>query len=117
MILKLNYDDRLMVIHKKTVNIIRISQITHLKASGEYSTIYTIDGPEVVTSRSLNEWEKRLPEQQFCRIHRAAIVNFDFIDKIDLRGKGTAELTIHGSSDRLGISRNYYRKMKIKYEL
>jgi two-component system LytT family response regulator len=116
-IIKLNYHDRLMVQRKKSVNFIKISQITHVTASGEYSYVHTNDGREFITSKSLNEWEKRLPDQNFCRIHRATIINFDYIVKIDSAITGTAELVLQGLSSHLKISRSYFRKLKGRYSL
>jgi len=116
-IIKLNYDDRLMVQHKKSVNFIKISQITHVTASAEYSYVHTKDGREFITSKSLNEWEKRLPDENFCRIHRATIINFDYIIKIDSSITGIAELALQGLSGPLKISRSYFRKLKDRYSL
>jgi len=116
-IVKLKYDDRLMVQHKKSVNFIKISQITHVTASAEYSYVHTKDGRELITSKSLNEWEIRLPDENFCRIHRATIINFDYIVKIDHNITGTAEVILQGSPESFMISRNYYKKLKQRYSL
>jgi two-component system, LytTR family, response regulator len=116
-IIKLNYNDRLMVQHKESVNFIKISQITHITASGEYSYIHTNGGRQFITSKSLNEWEIKLPDENFCRIHRATIINFDYIDKIEHNITGTAEVILQGSSESLKISRNYFKKLKQRYSL
>ena len=116
-IIKLNYNDRLMVEHKKSVNFIKISQITHVTASGEYSYVHTNDGREFITSKPLNEWEIRLPDENFCRIHRSTILNFDYIVKIDHNITGTAEVILQGSPESFKISRNYYKKLKQRYSL
>ena len=116
-IVKLNYNDRLMVQHKTSVNFIKISQITHITASGEYSYVHTNNSREFITSKSLNEWEIRLPDQNFCRIHRSTILNFDYIVKIDHNITGTAEVILQGSPESFKISRNYYKKLKQRYSL
>jgi two-component system, LytTR family, response regulator len=116
-IIKLNYNDRLMVQRKNSVNFIKISHITHVTASGEYSYVHTFDGRQFITSKSLNEWENKLPDENFCRIHRATIINFDYIVKIDSDLTGTAELALQGLSGHLKISRSYFRKLKDRYSL
>ena len=116
-ITKLNYNDRLMVQHKESVNFIKISKITHVTASGEYSYVHTDDGKELITSKSLNEWEQRLPDQNFCRVHRSTIINFDYIIKIDHNITGTAEVILKGTSKSFKISRNYFKKLKQRYSL
>lgn len=116
-ITKLNYNDRLMVEHKKSVNFIKISQITHITASGEYSYLHTSDGKEYITSRPLNEWEIKLPDENFCRIHRSTMLNFDFIVKIDHNITGNALVILQGSYESFMISRYYYKKLKQRYSL
>lgn len=112
---KLTYEDRLMVMHRKSVNFIKVSSIIYVKASRQYSNIYTREGKEYLTSRTLGEWESRLPEQNFCRIHRSIIINFDFIEKIDYSVSGTAEIKITGLPDKLPVSRNYFRHIRHRY--
>ncbi|MBU1011781.1 MAG: LytTR family DNA-binding domain-containing protein [Bacteroidetes bacterium] len=112
---KLNYKDRLMVMHKKSINFIKIDTIDSIYASREYSYIHTINGKEYLTSKSLGEWDARLPDEHFCRIHRSAIINFDFIIKIEHHMTGTASVFIQGLTEPLNISRNYFRKLKDRY--
>ncbi len=116
-IIKLNYNDRLMVQHKDSVNFLKINHITHITASGEYSYIHTNNGREFITSKSLNEWEIKLPDQNFCRIHRSTIINFDYIIKIDNNITGTAEVVLQGLPESIMISRNYFKKLKQRYSL
>jgi two-component system LytT family response regulator len=112
---KLNYEDHLMVMHNKSVNFIKINTITYIKASREYSYINTSDGKEYLTSISIGEWESRMPEQNFCRIHRSTIINFDYIININHHITGSAEVIIQGIPEPLNISRNYFKKLKIRY--
>lgn len=115
--LKLDYNDRLMVMHKKSVNFIKINTIVCIKASREYCYIHTIDGKEYLTSKNISEWENRLPDQNFCRIHRSTIINFDFIVNIDHSYTGTAEVMVQSIGEPLNISRSYFRKLKDRYGL
>jgi len=55
---KLNYDDRLLVTHKKSVNFIKINTIKSIVASREYSYVNTIDGKEFLTPKSISEWAR-----------------------------------------------------------
>lgn len=112
---KLNYNDRLMVMHNKSVNFIKINTITYIKASREYSYINTNEGKEYLTSISIGEWESRMPDQNFCRIHRSTIINFDYIININHHFTGSAEVIIQGIPEPLNISRNYFKKLKSRY--
>jgi len=113
--MKLEYNDRLMLMYKKSVNFIKIDTITYIKASRDYSYIYTDGGKEYLSSKAINEWEERLPDKHFCRIHRSTIINFDFIIKISHLSPGSAEVIIQGNNEPLSISRNFFRKLKERY--
>ena len=114
---KLNYDDRLMVMHKNSVNFIKINSISTVCASREYSYIHTIEGKVYLTSTSITEWENRLPDMNFIRIHRSTIINFDYIVKINHNITGAAEVILQGFTEPLIISRNYFRKLRKRYSI
>jgi two-component system, LytTR family, response regulator len=116
-LIKLNYDDRLMVMHRNIVNFIKINSISAICASREYSYIRTTDGKEYLTSNNISQWENRLPDQNFCRIHRSTIINFDHIVKISHNISGTGEVVLQGSFQLYNISRNYFKKIKQRYSL
>jgi two-component system LytT family response regulator len=116
-LIKLNYDDRLMVMHRNIVNFIKINSISAICASREYSYIRTIEGKEYLTSNNISQWENRLPDQNFCRIHRSTIINFDYIVKISHNISGTGEVELKGSLQLYNISRIYFKKIKQRYSL
>ena len=116
-LIKLDYDDRLMVMHRNIVNFITIKSITVICSSREYSYMRTIDGKEYLTSHNISQWENRLPDQNFCRIHRSTIINFDYIVKVTHNISGTGEVVLQGSLQSYNISRNYYKKIKHRYSL
>jgi two-component system LytT family response regulator len=115
--LKLNYNDRILVTLKKSLHFIKLDTIVSICASREYTYIYTFDGSEYLTSNSISEWENRLPDQHFCRIHRSTIINFDYIKKITPNIAGTADIAMQGIDTVYPISRNYYKQIKHKYKL
>ena len=67
---KFKYDDRLMVTYRDCINFIEISAIVLITAAQDYTLIKATDGKEYLLSKSMNEWESRLPEKKFCRIHK-----------------------------------------------
>lgn len=44
-------------------------------AGGNYAELYTRDGRRLLARGTLKQWEERLPEDGFVRIHRGTIVN------------------------------------------
>jgi DNA-binding LytR/AlgR family response regulator len=62
----------------------------------------------------MSEWESRLPEEHFCRVHRNSIVNFNFIEKTEKSGN-TAVINMVGIPGPVVVSRGYYKLMKARY--
>lgn len=60
------------------VLLIKTNKITHFSATDKYVEFYTNDGKRYLTELSLKKLTDRLPEN-FMQVHRATIVNLDFI--------------------------------------
>jgi len=41
------------------------------------------DKKKGLTLKTMGEWESRLPEQSFARIHRSAIVNLEAVERVE----------------------------------
>lgn len=67
---------------KGKVNHITVSEIIYIEALDHIISIHT--QKEVFTSRmSLKDFEEKLPEVNFARVHRAFIINIDLIKSFD----------------------------------
>jgi two-component system LytT family response regulator len=108
-------DDKLLVSSGNFIHFIQIDQIVIIKAARDYSLVMTGDGKDYLVSKTMNEWDSRLPEQTFCRISRSMIVNIEKIDKSVKESKGTALLFLAGLSEPVKISRSYFKKLKNRY--
>ena len=111
----LRYDDRLMVTFRNNINFIKVSDVVIIKASQDYTSIKTAVGKEFLLSKSMKEWENRLPEKKFCRIHRSTIINFEFIEKIIKYSPNSANVYIKCFDEPFKVSRSYYKKLKERY--
>jgi DNA-binding LytR/AlgR family response regulator len=60
------------------------------------------------------EWEKRLPEQYFCRIHRSTIINISMIEKIEPWYNQSYHVYIKGLMEPFTMSRRYFKTIKNK---
>lgn len=70
-----------MINVKNLIKFILINNIVFIEASRDYTNLILSDGKSYLTSRPMLEWEERLPTDNFRRVHRSYIVNFDF--KVD----------------------------------
>jgi len=111
---KLKYDDRIMIEQKNSIHFLKIDNIVLINASKSYTVIIDKTGGKYLICRSMSEWESRLPEEHFCRVHRNSIVNFNFIEKTEKSGN-TAVINMVGIPGPVVVSRGYYKLMKARY--
>jgi len=91
---------------------IRIREIAFIRAAGNYTELYTAAGPSLLVLRSLSTWEAQLADTPFVRVHRSALVNLDFIERIERGTSYTYELYVRGHAVPLAMSRR--RAMELR---
>lgn len=109
---KAAYDDVIYVIVNGALKFIKLSLLKCITAEGNYSYIFYADKPRALVSKTLQEWEELLPEKHFVRIHRSAIVNFDYVDQVRKCKNYTQEVFIRGLEKPFMMSRRYASKLK-----
>jgi DNA-binding LytR/AlgR family response regulator len=82
------------------------ASILWIQSAGDYSAIHVLGGRSAMELRSLNEWERLLPPEQFIRIHRTLIVNAAQIHGLT-RADGTWKLSLHGTSALFPVGRKH----------
>jgi DNA-binding LytR/AlgR family response regulator len=75
-------NDHILVKIGNKLKIIEFSEIACITALKEYSRIVTKENCKIIVRKSLKAWVKMLPAQTFLRIHRATIINIQFIEEI-----------------------------------
>lgn len=58
-------------------------EILGLRAAGDYTDVWLVDGSRLTDHRTLSIWAGMLPKATFVRIHRAAIVNLPHVEVLD----------------------------------
>ncbi len=114
--IKYKYTDRLLLPCGNFLNFIKISTITTIIAAGDYTLIRTGNGKEFIDSKTMTEWENRLPGNHFLRINRSTIINFDAIEKTEQLSVNLVLITVKGLSQPFRISRSYYKKIREKFK-
>lgn len=64
---------------------IQINRIAYCEADGSYSKIVLVDGPKVMTSKSLGVLSKYLTQKFFIRCHNSYLINCEKVEKFDNR--------------------------------
>ncbi|MGH7491101.1 MAG: LytR/AlgR family response regulator transcription factor [bacterium] len=109
---KAGYDDVIYLIVNGALKFIKLSMLKCITAEGNYSYLYYADKPRALVSKTLQDWEDILPEQHFVRIHRSAIVNFEFVEKVRKCKNYTQEVYVRGIEKPFMMSRRYAAKLK-----
>lgn len=109
---KLIYDDNVFLLVNNTHQFIKVNSIVKILSAGNYSEIYTTGKIKGFVLKSMREWENRLPENNFVRIHRNAIVNLDFVDHIEEWFNYSYKVHLKGIEKPLVMSRRYASKIK-----
>jgi len=111
---RLNYDDRLFLQVNSNMKFIKVNDLICINASGDYSEVYTADERKGLTTKSMREWEARLPEKHFCRVHRSSIINLEYVTKVEKWFNNSFRLYLKGIGDPVIMSRRYASKLKEK---
>jgi two-component system LytT family response regulator len=108
------YEDTLFILINSQMRFIKVSDILSIQSSGDYTEIFLINNNNGLTSKPMREWEIRLPENHFVRIHRAAIVNLNFVQKVEDWFNNSYRVYLTGKKEPLLMSRRYASKLKGK---
>jgi len=108
----LDYEDFIFVKTSSKVKFVKIKEIMCISSAREYTEIFTSTGLKALVHKSMNEWEDRLPESHFLRIHRTSIINLNYIQKITDSISNAHDVYIEGIEKPFGMSQRYYAKIR-----
>lgn len=94
---------------------IRVSQVIAVTAAGDATEVTTADGLRGRVPRSLKAWEERLPAKQFVRIHREAIVNLQYVDRIEEWSHEAYQVHLRGQPAPFTLSRRYASRLRARF--
>jgi two-component system LytT family response regulator len=74
-------DDKNLVLinHSKGFTLVDFKDIVWLEASDNYTNLYLNGQKKIIASKTLKEFETILPDSDFFRIHRSALININYV--------------------------------------
>ena len=84
--------------------LIPVDQIRYIMAKDDYSCIFTEDDRYLSTT-SLAQFESKLGEFGFFRVHRRYIVNLANVEDVETVPSGAIQLGVNGVDERIPVSR------------
>ncbi|MFC2119185.1 LytR/AlgR family response regulator transcription factor [Bacteroidota bacterium] len=105
---------RIILSSMEGFDIYEISDIVRCEANGSYTNFYFNNKQKLITSKTLNNFEKLLSDLSFSRIHSKHLVNLKYIKKY-VSGRGGYVVLEDGS--KVDVSerkkRDFIRQMKM----
>lgn len=112
---RLDYNNVIFIMLNNKYRFLKIDSIIAITSDADYTFIHTVDKTQFITRKTMKEWENRLPENHFCRIHRETIVNLDYMVKTDDSFSTSFKIFLRGLEKPFSISRRYAAKIKEKF--
>jgi two-component system LytT family response regulator len=112
---KLEASDRIYLVADDRPHLVKIETIACIRAAGDYSEVTTLDGRRLFVQKALKEWEERLPENVFARVHRSTIVNVERIERIDETVARAYVVHLAGLPEPIAMSRRYAGELKARF--
>lgn len=108
-------DDKLMFKIGIKAELIPIREIKFIRSESPYVFIKFANGKNVLQRETLEDWEYKLPEKLFIRIHRSVIINTDYINKIEKLGASSYLVKLKDENEPFIISKRFLPKFKEKF--
>jgi two-component system LytT family response regulator len=109
------FDDRIFLELGNRSVFLKVCDISYINSSGDYSEVFTVDKRKFLLEKPLREWEERLPEKHFLRIHRQTIINLEEIEEIETWFNRTFQVRLKNFRAPLVVSRRCAAKLKSKF--
>jgi two-component system LytT family response regulator len=93
-----------------------VRDIMAIEADGDGSTLRL--APHLTSepsAKSLREWEQRLPERHFVRIHRSTIVNLEYVDRLEPSSQSGQNVYVRGLTAPLAMSRRFGARLRDRF--
>jgi CheY-like chemotaxis protein len=85
--------------------LVKVSEVKGIIAYGEYSWVYWDKSAKgALLRKSLKQWQAELPGEQFVRVHRNAIVNLAFLDRVERLPSGRLQIHLRDMSEPILVS-------------
>jgi two-component system, LytTR family, response regulator len=110
------YDDRLLLRLGHERVFVRVRDIVSIEADGDGSTLRV--APTLArkpSTKSLREWEQRLPGRHFVRIHRSTIVNLEYVERLEQWSHASQHVYLRGLPKPMTMSRRFGARLRERF--
>jgi two-component system LytT family response regulator len=105
-------DDSVFLRSGPRARFVRVTDISVVAASDNYSEVHLADGSRLLLRRSLKVWEDLLPATHFMRVHRTLIANLARVTRYERDGDEHTLLFLQGFPDPVSASRHRWPELR-----
>jgi two-component system LytT family response regulator len=113
--IRLSYEDSILVTIDRAPRFVALQSIVCILADGDYTRLIGTSGTLGLVLKSMKDWEALLPERNFARIQRSAIVNCAHVRRFEPWFNGAYHVHVPQLAEPLVMSRRYARVFHNKY--
>ncbi len=109
----LTYEDRLFLRLNDHPAFVRVADIIAIEAAADHSLVHLATLPQAAqTNKALREWEQRLPEPHFVRIHRSTMINLGHVVRVEEWSHASFRVHMRNLTEPLTMSRRYGARVR-----
>ena len=105
-------NDHILVKIGNKLKLVEYTEVVCITALKEYSKIITKDNCKIIIRKSLKAWVEILPAKTFLRIHRATIININYIEEITKTNERTYTVHLKNIKETFDFSYRYANIMR-----
>ena len=114
---RLTHSDSILLTIDRAPRFIKLASIVCILAEGDYTRLIVAGGPAGMVLKPIKEWERILPEKQFCRIQRSSIINCQMALRFEPILNGGYEVHMKHLDAPLVMSRRFARQFRARFEV
>jgi two-component system LytT family response regulator len=108
----LDADDFLFLSADRWAGFVRVADIVCISANGPYADVVIAGGRKTHVLKSMKEWEDRLPDRSFVRIHRSSIINIRFVERVEKDVNYSYRVHVRHMAAPLVVSRRHAARLR-----
>jgi len=108
--------DAIFLQNGRTLRMVPLRQIICIMADGNYSTVALSDGKEFLIYRTLNQWERRLPNSLFVRLDRSIVVNLTHLLEIKIIDRDAGQMRLTGRTEPVLLGRTAINRVRLSLQ-
>lgn len=113
----INANETVLLNVDKRKKLIKKNDIEYITALGPYTNLFVVGKGIMQVRKLLKLWECILPEENFIKIHRSAIINSRFIKEIERRSSRTLMIKMENSNETFITSQRYSVRVRSRFQL